>query len=74
MKKLLSVLLALMLACLSAASLAETAFTLTDPDPKAPEEAYAGDWVCAYAGMQGPRSLPSAVWLKTTSRMISIPF
>lgn len=50
MKKLLSVLLALMLACLSAASLAETAFTLTDPDPKAPEEAYAGDWVCAYAG------------------------
>lgn len=50
MKKFVSILLVLMLICLTISSLAEGAFTVTDPNPEATEEDYAGDWVCAYAG------------------------
>ena len=50
MKKFVCILFALMLACLAASSIAEEPFTVTDPNPEAREEDYAGDWICAYAG------------------------
>ena len=50
MKKFVSVLLALMLVCLTVSSMAEQPFTVAEPDPEALEADYAGDWICAYAG------------------------
>ena len=50
MKKFVSVLLALMLVCLTVSSMAEQPFAVAEPDPEALEADYAGDWICAYAG------------------------
>ena len=50
MKKFVSILLALMLVCLTVSSMAEQPFTVAEPNPDAQEADYAGDWVCAYAG------------------------
>ena len=50
MKKLISVLLALALACALVPSLADGTFTVTGANPEALAEDYTGKWVCAYAG------------------------
>ena len=50
MKTFVSILLALILVCMAVSSIAEGTFVVTDPNPNALEEDYAGDWVCAYAG------------------------
>ena len=50
MKTFVSILLALILVCMAVSTIAEGTFVVTDPNPNALEEDYAGDWVCAYAG------------------------
>ena len=50
MKNFVSILLALLLVCLTVSSIGEQTFTVAEPDPEALEEDYAGDWICAYAG------------------------
>ena len=50
MKNFVSVLLALLLVCVTVSSMAEQPFAVAEPNPEALEADYAGDWVCAYAG------------------------
>ncbi len=50
MKNFVSILLALLLVCLTVSSMAEQPFTVAEPDPEALEADYAGDWICAFAG------------------------
>lgn len=49
-KHFVSILLALLLVCLTASSMAETAFAVAESNPEALEADYEGDWICAYAG------------------------
>ncbi|MBQ6961481.1 MAG: hypothetical protein IJP78_10945 [Clostridia bacterium] len=50
MMKFVSILLALLLVCLTVSSMAEQPFAVAEPNPEALEADYAGDWLCAYAG------------------------